>query len=116
MAGRCGQGTLGQRRAEANRHGRAAVGPLAVPPPGRTGACGAAGMIRLNLGCGQNKKEGYVNLDKYDSFSPDVVWDLERFPWPFETSSVGEVALIHCLEHLGASADIFLGIMKELYR
>lgn len=73
-------------------------------------------MIRLNLGCGQRKKDGYVNLDKFDSFAPDVVWDLECFPWPFETSSVGEVALHHCLEHLGASTDIFLGIMKELYR
>ncbi len=73
-------------------------------------------MIRLNLGCGQYKKDGYVNVDKYDSFAPDVVWDLECFPWPFETSSVGEVVLNHCLEHMGASADLFLGIMKELYR
>ena len=68
-------------------------------------------MIRLNLGCGQNKKAGYVNLDKYDSFAPEIVWDLERFPWPIETSSAAEVMMHHCLEHMGASTDSFLGIM-----
>lgn len=37
-------------------------------------------------------------------------------PWPFETSSVDEVLMRHVLEHLGAQADVFLAIMKELYR
>jgi len=37
-------------------------------------------------------------------------------PWPFESSSVEEVVLKHVLEHLGAQADVFFGIMKELYR
>ncbi len=72
--------------------------------------------MKLNLGCGQNKKDGYVNVDKYDSFAPDVVWDLEIFPWPFESNSVDEIVLHHVLEHLGATVDTFLGIMKELYR
>jgi hypothetical protein len=73
-------------------------------------------MLRLNLGCGQNLMEGYVNVDKYGSFSPDVVWDLEVTPWPFETGSVEEIHLRHVLEHLGAQTEVFLSIMKELYR
>ncbi len=73
-------------------------------------------MIKLNLGCGQNKKDGYVNVDKYDSFQPDVVWDLERFPWPFEDDSVEEIVMFHSLEHMGADTETFLSIMKELYR
>ncbi len=73
-------------------------------------------MIRLNLGCGQNLMEGYINVDKYASFSPDVIWDLEVTPWPFETDSVDEINLRHVLEHLGAQTEVFLSIMKELYR
>ena len=73
-------------------------------------------MIRLNLGCGQNKKDGYVNVDKYDTFEPDRVWDLERCPWPFDSDSVTEVVMHHSLEHMGASTEGFLAIMQELYR
>jgi hypothetical protein len=70
--------------------------------------------IKLNLGCGKNPMPGYVNVDKFGT--PDVRHDLETFPWPWETSSVGEVVLNHVLEHLGQSSDVFLEIMKELYR
>jgi SAM-dependent methyltransferase len=44
------------------------------------------------------------------------VVDLEVLPWPFEDGSAEEIALVHVLEHLGAARDIFLGIVKELYR
>jgi len=73
-------------------------------------------MAKLNLGCGQNKKDGYINVDKYDSFIPEVVCDLEAFPWPFGNNYADEIYLTHVLEHLGASLDQFLSIMKELYR
>lgn len=73
-------------------------------------------MIKLNLGCGQNPRDGYVNVDKYDSFAPDVVWDLEVAPWPFDTGSAAEVVMHHSLEHMGATVEGFLSIMRELYR
>jgi len=73
-------------------------------------------MLKLNLGCGQNKMAGYINVDKYGTYAPDVVWDLEKFPWPFEANSADEIVMNHSLEHMGASSDIFFGIIKELYR
>lgn len=70
--------------------------------------------MKLNLGCGSNKLPGHINVDKFGE--PDVTHDLEQFPWPWPTSSVEEVNLSHVLEHLGADPDVFIGVMKELYR
>ena len=70
--------------------------------------------MKLNLGCGANKIDGCVNVDK--SGEPDVWHDLEVFPWPFEDNSAELVVLHHVLEHLGATADVFIGVVKELYR
>lgn len=71
--------------------------------------------IKLNLGCGFNKRAGYVNVDKEKACEPDVVADLEG-RWPFESNTVEEVIASHVLEHLGATTDKFLNIMRELYR
>lgn len=73
----------------------------------------AAGLS-LNLGCGSNKIDGFINVDKYGA--PDYKADLELFPWPWTDNSVAAVNMSHVLEHLGASADVFIGIMCELYR
>ena len=54
--------------------------------------------MKLHLGCGDKKLEGYVNVDMYGS--PDVVADLSRFPWPFESNSADEIFSEHFLEHV----------------
>ena len=70
--------------------------------------------IKLNLGCGEKKIPGFINVDKFGN--PDVNHDLESFPWPWESNSVSEIALIHVLEHLGKETEIYFGIFKEMYR
>ena len=55
--------------------------------------------IRLNLGCGFAKLPGYTNVDGWDNCEPDVVWDLDRFPYPWETNSITEIQMHHVLEH-----------------
>ena len=70
--------------------------------------------IKLNLGCGINHKEGYINVDKYGE--PEIQHDLELFPWPWKDSSVSEIILHHVLEHLGQDTEVYLNIIKEIYR
>jgi len=72
--------------------------------------------MKLNLGCGQNKLAGYLNVDKYAAGEPDQLVDLEIMPWPFADASADEIVMTHVLEHLGRETDVFLGIIRELYR
>ena len=60
--------------------------------------------------------DGFVNVDSEAACEPDLVWDLEQTPWPWEDDSASEVWLIHALEHMGRDPAVFLAIMKELYR
>jgi len=73
-------------------------------------------MIKLNLGSGSKILPGYTNVDKFDTYNPDIVHDLEKFPYPFKNNSVNEILLSHVLEHVGQNPDIFNKIIRELYR
>ena len=72
--------------------------------------------MKLNLGCGYNKLDGFTNVDIQESCEPDILVDLEELPWPFESNSADEVVLCHVLEHLGETSDVYLKIIQELYR
>lgn len=54
--------------------------------------------VKLNLGCGANHLEGWVNIDAVASFNPDLLHDLTR-PLPFEDQSVDEILAEDLLEH-----------------
>lgn len=87
--------------------GADAAGP--TPPRAEDG-------LTLNLGCGLNKLDGCVNIDAFAGCEPDLIWDLERTPWPFDDDSVGLIHANHVLEHLGQARETFFAIVKELYR
>jgi len=70
--------------------------------------------LRLNLGCGMDRLDGYINVDRFGV--PDLRHDLEVVPWPWPDDSVSEVLLKHVLEHLGRDTMVYLEIWKELYR
>ena len=72
--------------------------------------------MKLNLGCGKNYTDDWVNVDFYDDSKCDVTHDLEKFPWPWEDDSVSEIKIIHTLEHLGADWKVYIKILQEMYR
>ncbi|MBI2307779.1 MAG: tetratricopeptide repeat protein [Rhodocyclales bacterium] len=76
----------------------------------------AGRKLKLNLGCGNRKEAGFVNVDCVAACAPDLVVNLEQTPWPWGDDSVNEVKLTHVLEHLGQSPDAFLAIVRELWR
>ena len=54
--------------------------------------------LRLNLGCGTNKLDGFVNIDAYGD--PDGIWDLNVMPYPWMSNTVDEIVMNHVLEHV----------------
>ncbi len=70
--------------------------------------------IWLNLGCGFRPRPGFVNVDKYDNCDPDVVHDLNVFPYPWEDESVDGIIMWHVLEHLDDWWAVFLECVRIL--
>lgn len=69
-------------------------------------------FLRVDLACGQNKKEGFIGVDSVEGPGVDIVCDLETYPWPFKDNSVYEVNCSHYVEHL----NDLVKFMNELYR
>jgi hypothetical protein len=71
-------------------------------------------MVKLDLGAGENKKDGFIGVDIRPFEGIDVVANLGRDPWPWENESVDEVHCAHMLEHLTGPQRIHFA--NELYR
>jgi ubiquinone/menaquinone biosynthesis C-methylase UbiE len=67
---------------------------------------------RLNLGCGADRKEGWINVDYNRAYNPDVVHDFDCRPYPFEAEQFDRIYCSHVLEHV---EDLF-GTLDELLR
>lgn len=60
------------------------------------------GQKVLNVGCGFAKfsARNVTNLDAFENCSPDVQWDLTKFPLPFADGTFDKVICNHVLEHI----------------
>jgi len=60
---------------------------------------------KLDIGCGANKQPGgFVGIDARPLDGVDIVWNLEKFPWPLPDESVSFATAAHILEHITPSA------------
>ena len=88
------------------------------------------GYKELMLGCGQLRKkrlkpeggadewQNLITLDINPSHNPDVVFDLNQTPWPFQDNQFDEIHAYEVLEHLGQQGDFesFFAHFQEIWR
>lgn len=66
--------------------------------------------MKLNLGCGSDYREGWVNVDLFQK--ADVKHDLNVFQYPFKDDTFDEIYASHVIEHLSDTVKV----MEELWR
>lgn len=66
---------------------------------------------KLNLGCGKDIQEGYVNLDSAALPGVDIVHDIEKLPLPFSDNEFDEILCKDILEHVE-----YVPILGDIYR
>lgn len=73
--------------------------------------------LKIDIGCGKNKKPGFIGFDSLKMDGVDVVGDI-REKWPWEDSSVDEAHCSHVLEHLTNFGEKYerVHFFNELYR
>jgi len=67
--------------------------------------------MKIDLGCGKMKKDGYIGIDRVQTGAVDLVHDLAT-GIPLADDTVSAVYSNHCLEHLPDTVFI----MQEIYR
>lgn len=70
-------------------------------------------LVKLDFGCGKNKRAGFEGVDSRPFEGVDHVLDLTR-PWPWKDATVEEANASHFIEHLDAKARVHF--VNELYR
>ena len=71
-------------------------------------------MVKLHLACGDDHREGYVNVDIRDTKATDILQDLQKTPWPWAD---GEVEEIQCKDYLNClTPQRRIAFLNEAYR
>ena len=74
-----------------------------------------SGPVRLHLGCGQRRLDGFVNIDHLSTSATDYVGDITSLPC--RAGSVDRIETYHVIEHLPRPAveavlDHWLRLLK----
>ena len=67
--------------------------------------------IKLNVGCGNDIREGWINLDIIKKEGIDIVHDLNKVPLPFEDDTFNYILCRNVLEHVN-----YVALMNDLHR
>lgn len=68
--------------------------------------------VRVDLGCGNHKREGFIGIDRVAAEGVDVVWDVCQ-GLPNADGTVDYVVADNLMEHIGTE---FIAVMNDLHR
>jgi len=68
--------------------------------------------LKVDIGCGYEKRPGFIGVDKVPADGVDHVVDVEREVLPFADRTVDTIFSAHCFEHLAEHALIFHEISR----
>ncbi len=75
-------------------------------------------MKMLDLGCGNNKYKSMnkndlvIGIDQVKIHNVDIVWNLNKFPYPFNNNEFDLIYTSHTLEHLDNLDETFQEIIR----
>ncbi len=75
--------------------------------------------MKINLGSGHARREGWINVDRLACVNPDVICDITKTPWPWEDSTVERIDADNLFEHIGwgrDGEDLLMLAMNEAHR
>ena len=70
--------------------------------------------MKIDIGCGEFKKEGFAGVDILSVPGVDHVVDLRKEPLPFADNSIEEVFTNHFLEHL--EIEDVVRVIEDIHR
>jgi len=68
--------------------------------------------MKLNIGCGNKKINGFIGLDKFKCDGADYICDIENEKLPFPDNTFSYILLDNVVEHLSKINEVF----GEIYR
>lgn len=70
--------------------------------------------MRVDIGSGDIRTEGFLSLDISDKCKPDIVWDIKKTPWEWATEPLEYLRADNILEHLDPT-DL-INVINEAHR
>ena len=70
-------------------------------------------QMNINIGCGEYKAQGWVNVDTYAPVNPDVLAEATNLP--FDDDSADRIYMGHILEHMSYD-DVAPAALREARR